>query len=87
MLPAIRNAAAQHGKPMDYYELFFITEALALARDESAAGWLASLGGKLLTVQKRGGLDAGSWAAIDPWSDIGGPVYSTAMAALALRWN
>lgn len=87
MLPAIRGAAARSGKPMDYYETFFITEALALAKDASATEWVADVGEKLRADQTRSGQGAGSWAAPDPWSDVGGPVYSTSMAALTLRWN
>jgi len=58
-----------------------------MARGEDAPRALAAIGGRLASLQNARGPAAGSWDANDAWGGVGGRVYSTAMAALALKCN
>jgi hypothetical protein len=53
--------------------------------ESAALDQLTSIRKILLEKQIHQGEDSGSWAPIDRWSAVGGRLYSTAMASLALR--
>jgi biopolymer transport protein ExbD len=47
--------------------------------------WATALGDALIPKQRKTGCAAGSWDPSGPWGSVGGRVYSTALAALALE--
>ena len=82
ILQALRNAA-RHQPDVDYYRLYFMTQALAAAggTDTELA---ATLRAALVVCQADSGAQAGSFESQDRWSSAGGRVYATAMAVLAM---
>lgn len=86
MLSAVRRAAVEPSPAADFYRTYFVAEALGLAGEGSFPGTLASVGERLAALQHQTGPNAGSWDADDRWGRVGGRVYSTAMAALALKY-
>lgn len=88
MLASVRNAAAQVGRmgePVDFYRAFFVAQTLALAGDAGSRDARSTLNDCLLAAQNHTGTAAGSWTPNDAWSGPGGPVYATALAALAMN--
>ncbi len=85
MLPAVRQSLANAPSAPDFYQAFFASEALLLARDTTSTTVRTAARQRLLALQRRGDAEAGMWAVPDRWSGVGGPVYATALAALALR--
>ena len=69
----------------DYYQLFFLTELLPLLGEDGIDKRIVELQRRLLERQVREGADSGSWEPQDRWSSVGGRIYSTAMATLALQ--
>ena len=78
ILQALRDAAHRQSD-VDYYRLYFMTQALA-----AAGGTDTDLAAKLREALVVCQADAGSFEAQDRWSSAGGRVYATAMAVLAL---
>lgn len=68
----------------NYYRQYFVGKAFELAADAETVQRLASGNNRWLTCQVVSGPQTGSWEAVDPWGGIGGRVYSTALASLAL---
>jgi hypothetical protein len=87
LLPALHRIVARQDSKTDFYRLFFIAKAVGLANSDQSPAALTAITQKLASLQNAGGPRAGSWDANDPWGSVGGPVYSTAMAMLALRCN
>jgi len=84
MLPIVRKTAAEPFPQPDFYRFFFVTEALKKAGDPSAGPILANLRARIAARQKYDGISIGTWDKGDPWASAGGPVYSTAMAAMTI---
>lgn len=85
MLPKVRKLATEAGGKVDFYRTFFVSEALALVQD-SGSEPAVSMNTRLLAMQQHDGMSAGSWSAHDDkWGMVGGPVYSTALAAMSLN--
>lgn len=82
ILQALRDAAHRQSD-VDYYRLYFMTQALAAAggTDTDLA---AKLREALVLCQAGTGGQTGSFETQDRWSSAGGRVYATAMAVLAL---
>lgn len=82
ILQALRDAAHRQSD-VDYYRLYFMTQALAAAggTDMDLA---AKLREALVVCQADTGGQTGSFETQDRWSSAGGRVYATAMAVLAL---
>ena len=82
ILQALRDAAS-HQSGVDYYRLYFMTQALAAAggADTDLA---MKLRNALILCQSHTGDQPGSFETTDRWSSAGGRVYATAMAVLAL---
>ena len=78
ILQALRDAAHRQSG-VDYYRLYFMTQALA-----AAGGIDTDLAAKLRESLVLCQADAGSFETQDRWSSAGGRVYATAMAVLAL---
>jgi len=73
-------------RPSSYYAAYFLTRVLQQAAGvEGMETLLAQVQQTLLARQVRGGAQQGSWDLEDAYAPIGGPVYTTAMAALALH--
>ena len=81
LLPVLRRIAARQNPKTDFYRMFFVATAVDLASGEQSTRTLAAITGRLASLQNAGG----NWNADDPWGGIGGSVYSTAMATLALE--
>ena len=81
-MQALRDAARQTAD-VDYYRLYFMTQAL-MSADHSDEELVTKLRETVLSCQAQTGADAGSFEAMDRWSKAGGRVYATAMAVLAL---
>ncbi|MBA4388548.1 MAG: hypothetical protein C0404_11240 [Verrucomicrobia bacterium] len=87
LLPALRRIAARQDGKTDFYRTFFVAEAVALVDKAQSPEKLAVITGKLAALQNVTGATDGSWDASDQWGSVGGRVYSTAMATLALKCN
>jgi hypothetical protein len=75
------------GQGNDLYYWYYGSQALSALRKHDAKRWTAwnrALTEALLGAQTRDGHAAGSWAPDCVWGYVGGRVYSTAMAVLAL---
>ncbi|MBN1268678.1 MAG: terpene cyclase/mutase family protein [Kiritimatiellae bacterium] len=69
----------------DYYQAYFQASALHEAGDEEFLQTLSELQADIVALQvQRGGAPAGSWEPDDRWGRVGGRLYSTTMAMLAL---
>jgi hypothetical protein len=76
---------ASGGVPRNYYTAFFVTRVLQQAGGKGTEALLGQVQRKLLARQVRAGEACGSWEPRDAYSDVGGPVYATTMAVLALK--
>jgi hypothetical protein len=72
---------------IDYYYWYLGTQALHRVGGSRWTTWQEALEQALLPNQARDRRECrfGSWDAADPWKDVGGRVYSTAMNLLALE--
>lgn len=82
ILQALR-AAAYRQSDVDYYRLYFMTQAL-VAAGGSDTDLATRLRDALVVCQADIGDQPGSFETQDRWSSAGGRVYATAMAVLAL---
>jgi hypothetical protein len=73
------------GKKRDFFSVYVATLRLRESGESDALEQLTSIRKNLLEHQIQQGEDSGSWAPSDRWSAVGGRLYSTAMASLALR--
>ncbi len=80
----LREAAAG-ADPPSYYAAFFITRVLQRAGGAEMETRLVQVQRALLARQVRAGRDRGSWDLRDAYADVGGRVYATSMAVLALK--
>jgi hypothetical protein len=79
----LRQAAGD--APRSYYTAFFVTRVLRQAGGKGTESLLGQVKQTLLARQVRAGRERGSWDPRDAYSDVGGPVYATSMAVLALK--
>jgi hypothetical protein len=70
---------------VNYYLWYYGTLALHQSASTHWPHWNAALQRELLRTQYTSGAERGSWPANGKWSGYGGPIYSTAMAALCLE--
>lgn len=80
----LREATAGENPP-SYYASFFITRVLQQAGGAETESLLGQVQRALLARQVRAGDDRGSWDLRDAYADVGGRVYATSMAVLALK--
>ena len=80
----LHDAWDPRGK-VDYFALYRATMRLHDAGQAAASDQLTSIRQVLLQKQVRDGEESGSWMPDDRWAAVGGRIYSTAMASLALR--
>lgn len=84
LLRHVREDLAQQEGGLDLYRTFFQASALREAGLGDSPE-MKELVARLEQAQQRDGAEAGSWPSDDRWALAGGPVYSTAMAVLALQ--
>lgn len=78
-------AGAMNGpQDNDVYKSYFIASAAKNSGGEGLAGKLAGMRDAIVKRRITEGVNAGSWDADVKWGSVGGRIYSTAMAALAL---
>jgi hypothetical protein len=70
---------------VDYIGWYFGSEAMRGADTKARKAWRDALVAAATKGQQRGGAADGSWPPVDPWSEIGGRTYATAMMVLALQ--
>lgn len=70
---------------LDFFSVYVATTRLRESVSDSAHNELASIKKNLLEKQVQQGENSGSWSPDDRWASVGGRLYSTAMASLALR--
>lgn len=80
-----QNANFDPDGKIDYFQLYSATTQLRESVDASAHDQLTAIRRRLLLKQIQQGDDSGSWSPDDRWAMIGGRLYTTAMASLALR--
>ena len=88
LLAADQPRVSPNGLSIDYYYWLNGTLGLASTGDSKyLEPWIRSLHGALLGLQdpKAGSCGSGGWLVPDRWSYAAGPVYTTAMALLALE--
>jgi hypothetical protein len=73
------------GKTRDFFSIYVATIQLRESGKSDNLDQLTSIRKNLLEKQIQQGEDSGSWPPSDRWSAVGGRLYSTAMASLALR--
>jgi len=84
--PATIEAMADDPGPLvNYHYWHFGALAIARLEGQGARAWRAELVQVLTTHQRRWPwIDGGSWDPCGPWSRVGGRIYATASALLAL---
>lgn len=70
---------------VDFYNARLLAAVLGRPGDSPAQEKLAAIREMLLATQERDGAANGSWAPGEQWGRVGGRLYSTAVASLALR--
>ena len=74
----------QDPSSLNFYAAYFTIHSLKNNETQQAGPQLASLREQILQLQATEGEEKGSWAANDQWGRVGGRLYATALAALAL---
>lgn len=74
-----------HTHDVDFYQAYFLASLLKQSNDTPSLEKLAAIREALLTSQVRDGSESGSWAPDDQWGRVGGRLYSTSLASLALE--
>jgi hypothetical protein len=84
-LPLWREYEAGRQSKVNFYYWYYGTQALFFIGGETFDRWRAAMVPTLILHQRREGCERGSWDPIGEWGPIGGRVYSTALATLALE--
>ncbi|MFZ4765117.1 MAG: hypothetical protein ACOYMN_09205 [Roseimicrobium sp.] len=79
------SPSAGEEPPTDYHHAYFTAVNLRRSQSPEAQAQLAAIRSSLVSRQVEAGEDSGTWQPSDQWSRVGGRIYSTAMALLALR--
>ncbi len=82
---ALTQLAARGPKFRNVYHDYYATLALHHSRHHAWDEWNRKLRDHLVATQAKSGHEAGSWHFSDPWGDIGGRLYTTAMCAMTLE--
>jgi len=81
--PAVANVPPP--TDVDFYQAYFLASVLKQSSDAPSREKLAAIREALRTSQVRDGSESGSWAPDDQWGRVGGRLYSTSLASLALE--
>ena len=82
---ALTDLADRGPKFQNVYHDYYATLALHHSRHHAWDQWNRKLRDHLVRTQAKKGHEAGSWHFADPWGDIGGRLYTTAMCAMTLE--
>ena len=82
---ALTDLAERGPKFQNVYHDYYATLALHHSRHHAWDEWNGKLRDHLVRTQAKKGHEAGSWHFADPWGDIGGRLYTTAMCAMTLE--
>jgi hypothetical protein len=82
---ALRSVAANWNKETDFYRWFFLAHAIQASGTPELRASLARIQESLLGMRSVEGVTAGTWDPKGAWSSVGGRLYTTAMATLALE--
>lgn len=82
---ALTDLADRGPKLSNVYHDYYATLALHHSRHHAWDEWNRKLRDHLVRTQEKKGHEAGSWHFADPWGDIGGRLYTTAMCAMTLE--
>ena len=82
---ALTDLADRGPKLQNVYHDYYATLALHHSRHHAWDEWNSKLRDHLVRTQAKKGHEAGSWHFADPWGDIGGRLYTTAMCAMTLE--
>ncbi len=82
---ALTDLAGRGPKFKNVYHDYYATLALHHSRHHAWDEWNSQLRDHLVRTQAKQGHEAGSWHFADPWGDIGGRLYTTAMCAMTLE--
>ncbi|MCP4940988.1 MAG: terpene cyclase/mutase family protein [Planctomycetaceae bacterium] len=82
---ALTDLADRGPKFQNVYHDYYATLALHHSRHHAWDEWNSKLRDHLVRTQAKKGHEAGSWHFADPWGDIGGRLYTTAMCAMTLE--
>ena len=82
---ALTDLADRGPKLSNVYHDYYATLALHHSRHHAWDEWNSKLRNHLIRTQEKKGHEAGSWHFDDPWGDIGGRLYTTAMCAMTLE--
>ena len=82
---ALTDLADRGPKLQNVYHDYYATLALHHSRHHAWDEWNHELRDHLIRTQANKGHEAGSWHFADPWGDIGGRLYTTAMCAMTLE--
>ncbi len=85
MARALHAVVAKGGQGTDFYRWFFLAHALKAAGDPTFQEPLDRLRRSLVAMRQTDGAHAGSWEPAGMWSAVGGRIFTTAMATLALQ--
>jgi hypothetical protein len=69
----------------DFHHAYFAVASLRQDTSNSAQQQLAAIRRSIVARQAQAGEESGTWQPTDQWSRVGGRLYSTALASLALR--
>lgn len=83
--PSPATTSALPTTDVDFYQAYFLASVLKHSSDAPSREKLAAIRETLLTTQVRDGSESGSWAPNDQWGRVGGRLYSTSLASLALE--
>lgn len=81
---ALTAAAGGNPAANDYYHWYFVAAACDASRDSRCAPVRASLRQRLLDNRTESGQYRGTWEPAGPWSQAGGRLLTTTLAALSL---
>jgi len=85
LLDGVVRARAATRSGRDLYRDFFVSSALEALPRERGGHWPEEASRALAAHQVQQGANRGSWEPEDPWSTVGGRIYSTATAMLILQ--
>ena len=85
LLDAFSEIASRSTDITDFYRSYFVASAIQASGRADLNRQLARIRSNLMEHRVEKGTGAGSWKPEDPWSAVGGALYSTSMAALSLQ--
>jgi len=82
---ALQAVASHWDRETDFYRWFFLSHAIQARGTPELRASLARIQESLVGMRSLAGATAGTWDPKGAWSSVGGRLYTTAMATLALQ--